>query len=96
MSTVDPKHFDVIVRPLVTEKSANKIVDSVYTFLVKPEANKVQIRQAIEAIWNVRVQSVRTVNTKGEEKRNKFGFFTTKTERKAYVRLKPGYEIEIL
>lgn len=96
MATADETHYAIIERPLVTEKSASKFEDNVYTFLVHPKANKLQIKAAVEAIWNVRVASVRTINVKGEERRNMMGKFTTKGKRKAYVKLMPGYEIEVV
>ncbi len=90
-----PEQYNVIVRPLLTEKSSNAQADNVYTFQIAPKVNKIQVRQAVESIWNVKVKAVRTMNCKGEERRNRFGRFKTKTKRKAYVTLKEGYSIEI-
>jgi large subunit ribosomal protein L23 len=65
----DPR--DVVLRPVVSEKSYALLDDGVYTFVVHPSANKTEIRQAIEAIFNVRVTNVNTLNRKGKRKRNR-------------------------
>ena len=65
----DPR--DVIIRPVVSEKSYGLLDAGVYTFLVQPDANKIQIRQAVESIFNVRVTNVNTLNRKGKTKRNR-------------------------
>jgi large subunit ribosomal protein L23 len=65
----DPR--DVILQPVVSEKSYALLDEGVYTFLVHPSSNKTEIRQAIEAIFNVRVQQVNTLNRKGKRKRNR-------------------------
>lgn len=93
---VAPQHYTVIKRPVVTEKSTGQMVNSVYAFEVAREANKHQIKSAIEAIWNVKVASVRTLNNKGEQRRNRFGAYHTPETRKAYVKLKEGYAIELV
>lgn len=62
---------DVIRRPVVSEKSYGLLDDGVYTFVVAPEANKTQIRQAVESIFGVRVTDVNTLNRKGKRKRNR-------------------------
>ena len=65
----DPR--DVIVRPVVSEKSYALLDDGVYTFVVHPSANKTEIRQAVESVFKVRVASVNTLNRKGKRKRNR-------------------------
>jgi large subunit ribosomal protein L23 len=65
----DPR--DVILQPVVSEKSYALLDEGVYTFLVHPSSNKTEIRQAVEAIFNVRVQQVNTLNRKGKRKRNR-------------------------
>jgi large subunit ribosomal protein L23 len=62
---------DVIIKPVVSEKSYALLDDGVYTFVVHPSANKTEIRQAVESIFDVRVQSVNTLNRKGKRKRNR-------------------------
>jgi large subunit ribosomal protein L23 len=64
-------HRDVIISPVVSEKSYALIDRNAYTFKVHRDANKVQIRQAIEAIFNVRVDKVNTLNRQGKAKRNR-------------------------
>jgi large subunit ribosomal protein L23 len=68
----DPR--DVILRPVVSEKSYGLLDDGAYTFIVHPDANKIEIRQAVEAIFNVRVSKVNTLNRKGKRKRNRRAF----------------------
>jgi len=65
----DPR--DVILRPVVSEKSYALLDNGVYTFVVDPRSNKTEIRQAIETIFNVRVTNVNTLNRKGKRKRNR-------------------------
>ena len=88
---------DIIVRPLVTEKSI-KAQDSVNTvvFEVKKGTNKIQIKKAIEEIFNVKVESVNVVNQKPKAKR--MGRYEGKTNfvKKAYIKLAEGSKIEIL
>jgi large subunit ribosomal protein L23 len=66
----DPR--DVIIRPVVSEKSYGLLDEGVYTFIVAPEASKPEIRDAVQAIWpGVKVERVNTVNRKGKRKRNR-------------------------
>ena len=65
----DPR--DVVLRPVVSEKSYALLDEGVYTFVVHPSANKTEIRQAVEAIFSVRVSNVNTLNRKGKRKRNR-------------------------
>jgi large subunit ribosomal protein L23 len=92
---IDAKHFQVVRKPVMTEKSVNQQLGGVYTFEVAPGANKIQIKEAVEAIWNVKVDTVRTLGVKGENRRNKYGTYKTAGYRKAFVRLKSGFEIEL-
>lgn len=64
------QYYDVILKPVVTEKSMNQMADKKYTFLVHPEANKAQIKEAVEKMFaGVKVVSVNTMNCQGKEKR---------------------------
>jgi len=65
----DPR--DVILRPVVSEKSYALLDLGVYTFVVAPSANKIEIRQAVEQLFNVQVVKVNTLNRKGKRKRNR-------------------------
>ena len=65
----DPR--DVILRPVVSEKSYGLLEDNVYTFVVHPKASKIEIRHAVEEIFNVKVLNVTTMNRQGKRKRNR-------------------------
>lgn len=87
---------DIIIAPVITEKSAKIAEDGkTYVFKVDASANKTQIADAIELAFNVKVASIKTLNTKAKDKR--VGRYTgkTKTYKKAYVTLADGYAIEI-
>ncbi len=86
---------ETIIRPVVSEKSYGLIEENSYTFIVHPDANKVQIRQAVEEIWGVKVLSVNTSNRKGKVKRNRLGSGTRKDTRRAIVKLAEGDKIEL-
>ena len=62
---------DIVIRPVVSEKSYAGLEGNAYTFLVAPEANKTEIKEAIQQIWNVHVESVRTMNRKGKVTRTR-------------------------
>jgi large subunit ribosomal protein L23 len=94
MTTIaDPR--DIILRPVISEKSYGLIEDNKYTFIVHPDANKTQIKIAVEQIFNVRVLGVNTVNRSGKRKRTKAGFGTRKDTKRAIVSLKAGDSIEL-
>lgn len=89
--------FGVIIRPLVTEKSATlQELDNVYTFAVSLEANKVEIRKAVESLFGVKVESVRTIVQRGKAKR--FGRHQGQRSnwKKAYVKLAADHSIDLL
>lgn len=83
----------IVLRPWITEKATGLQADGVYVFEVAIEANKIQIRQAIEELFDVQVAAVNTVNVKGKYKRRRTrrGIIESvgKTRKKAYVSLKP-------
>jgi large subunit ribosomal protein L23 len=91
----DPR--DIIVRPVVSEKSYASFDANVYTFIVASDANKIEIRKAVESIFNVRVTNVNTINRKGKRKRNRrTGTWSSRPdERRALVSLADGDRIEI-
>jgi large subunit ribosomal protein L23 len=91
----DPR--DIIRRPVISEKSYALLDQNVYTFEVSPDANKVEIRQAVEAIFGVRVTNVNTLNRQGKRKRNRRdGKVGKRPDRKrAIVSLAEGDRIEI-
>jgi large subunit ribosomal protein L23 len=86
---------DVILAPVVSEKSYSLLDDNAYTFLVHPDANKTEIRQAVEAIWNVRVLKVNTINRKGKSKRFRYTLGRRRDTKRAVVKLAAGDKIEI-
>ena len=88
---------DIIVRPLVTEKTIkSEENNNTVVFEVAKGTNKIQIKQAIEEIFNVKVDSVNVVNQKPKTKRMGRYVGKTKNLRKAYIKLKEGSKIEIL
>ena len=84
----DPR--DIIIAPVVSEKSYSLIDDGKYTFVVDPRANKTEIKLAIEKIFSVKVASVNTLNRTGKKQRTKFGIGKRKDTKRAIVTLKSG------
>jgi large subunit ribosomal protein L23 len=84
----DPR--DVILSPVVSEKSYGLIDDGKYTFLVDPRSNKTEIKLAIEKIFGVKVASVNTLNRNGKTRRTRFGIGKRKDTKRAIVTLKSG------
>ncbi|MCU1544711.1 MAG: rplW [Microbacteriaceae bacterium] len=84
----DPR--DIVISPVVSEKSYSLIDDGKYTFVVDPRANKTEIKLAIEKIFNVKVASVNTLNRTGKTRRTKFGPGKRKDTKRAIVTLKSG------
>jgi large subunit ribosomal protein L23 len=91
----DPR--DVIIEPVVSEKSYALMETGVYTFIVNPSANRIEIRNAVEEIFGVRVLKVNTLNRKGKRKRNRksFSFGTRADSKRAIVTLQPGDRIDL-
>ena len=91
----DPR--DVILKPVVSEKSYGLLDSGVYTFVVHPDTNKTEIRQAVESIFNVRVAKVNTLNRKGKRKRNRRmpTFGKRPDTKRAIVTLVEGDRIEL-
>ena len=90
-------HRDVIVRPVVSEKSYALLEENVYTFVVAPSASKPEIRDAVESIFDVTVLKVNTLNRKGKRKRNRRNFTYGKRsdEKRALVTLAEGDSIDL-
>lgn len=84
------KARDIIIAPVVSEKSYGLMERDVYTFLVRPDAHKTEIRQAVEEIFGVQVKSVNTANREGKRKRTRFGYGRRKATKRAYVTLRDG------
>ncbi len=90
------EHLRSIIKgPIMTEKSSDLATKNVITFSVDPRANKTEIKQAVEKIFNVKVASVNTVNVRPRKKRvGKYSGYTSKVK-KAIVKLKEGSSIEL-
>jgi large subunit ribosomal protein L23 len=86
---------DVIVRPVVSEKSYAGLEANNYTFVVDPRANKTEIKEAVQAIWEVRVVSVNTLRRRGKLKRRGYTKGHRPDEKRAIVTLAEGDAIEI-
>jgi large subunit ribosomal protein L23 len=89
----DPR--DILIAPVVSEKSYGLLDENKYTFVVRPDANKTQIKQAVEAVFGVKVTNVNTINRQGKRKRTKFGFGKRKDTKRAIVSLAEGERIDI-
>ena len=85
MSVTDPR--DIILKPIVSEKSYGLLETGRYTFEVHPDSNKTQIKIAIEQIFSVKVVSVNTLNRTGKRKRTRAGFGQRKSTKRAIVTL---------
>jgi large subunit ribosomal protein L23 len=90
MSAINKDPRDVIIKPIVSEKSYNLIDNGKYTFEVDPSSNKTEIKQAIETIFKVKVASVNTLNRVGKARRTKFGLGKRKDTKRAIITLKSG------
>jgi len=88
---------DILIRPVVSEKSYAAFDANVYTFLVAHDANKIEIKNAVESIFGVRVTNVNTLNRKGKRKRNRrtFTFGKRPDTKRAIVTLAEGQRIPL-
>ncbi|MCK9524414.1 MAG: 50S ribosomal protein L23 [Limnochordia bacterium] len=86
---------DILKRPIVTEKSTDLMADNKYTFEVDMRANKLQVKDAVEEIFNVQVEHVNTLRVKGKFRRMGRHEGYTSDWKKAVVTLKPGHSIEV-
>lgn len=93
----DIKYYDVILKPVITEKSMNAMADKKYTFLVHPDANKSMIKEAVEKMFpGTKVASVNTMNMDGKVKRRGMTYGLTSKTKKAIVKLtEESKEIEL-
>ncbi len=90
MSATQKDPRDIIIAPVVSEKSYGLIDQGKYTFIVDPRSNKTEIKLAIEKIFGVQVASVNTLNKQGKTRRTKFGMGKRKDTTRAIVSLKSG------
>ena len=86
---------DILIRPVISEKSYGLLDENKYTFLVRPDANKTQIKIAVEQVFNVKVNDVNTVNRLGKRKRTRHGWGKRVDTKRAIVSLAAGERIDI-
>ncbi len=86
---------DILLRPVVSEKSYGLLDEGKYTFVVAPEANKTQIRLAVEAVFGVKVTEVNTLNRPGKRRRTRHGWGKRPDTKRAIVTLAAGDRIDI-
>jgi large subunit ribosomal protein L23 len=88
-------HRDVLLAPVVSEKSYGLLDENKYTFIVAPDANKTEIKIAVEKVFGVKVLSVNTLNREGKRKRTKVGFGKRSDTKRAIVHVAAGDRIDI-
>jgi large subunit ribosomal protein L23 len=88
-------HRDVLLAPVVSEKSYGLLDQNKYTFLVAPTANKTEIKIAVEKVFGVKVLSVNTLNREGKRKRTRVGFGKRNDTKRAIVHVAAGDRIDI-
>jgi large subunit ribosomal protein L23 len=94
MATIyDPR--DILIGPVISEKSYGLLDEGKYTFIVRPDANKTQIRIAVEQVFKVKVISVNTLNRSGKRKRTRAGFGQRNSTKRAIVGLAAGDRIDL-
>ncbi|MDQ1642849.1 MAG: large subunit ribosomal protein [Actinomycetota bacterium] len=93
ISRKDPR--DVLLAPVVSEKSYGLLDENKYTFLVHPDANKTEIKIAVEKVFGVKVDGVNTINRAGKRKRTRTGFGRRSATKRAIVTVHAGDRIDI-
>jgi len=91
----DIHHRDVLLAPVVSEKTYSLLDENKYTFLVHPDSNKTEIKIAVEKIFGVKVTAVNTINRKGKTRRTRNGVGKRKDTKRAIVSVAPGQSIDI-
>src|ERR1700744_1341339 len=89
----DPR--DVLLAPVISEKSYGRLDQNKYTFEVHPQANKTQIKIAVEKVFNVKVLDVNTLNRQGKRKRTRLGYGTRRSVKRAIVKRRAGARIDV-
>jgi large subunit ribosomal protein L23 len=95
VSSVHQDHRDVLIAPVVSEKTYGLLDDNKYTFVVRPDANKTEIKIAVEQIFGVKVTAVNTLNRKGKARRTRNGVGRRKDTKRAIVSVAAGQSIDI-
>ena len=93
MNTLNKDPRDILLAPVVSEKSYGLLDEGKYTFVVDPRANKTEIKIAVERVFGVKVDSVNTLNRQGKTRRTKFGLGKRKNTKRAIVTLKEGLSL---
>jgi len=95
VSNLHKDHRDVLLAPVVSEKSYGLLDENKYTFLVRPDANKTEIKIAVEKIFDVKVTAVNTINRQGKTRRTRFGLGKRPNTKRAVVSVADGQRIDI-
>jgi large subunit ribosomal protein L23 len=95
VSNLHKDHRDVLVAPVVSEKSYGLLDQNKYTFLVRPDANKTEIKIAVEQVFSVKVVRVNTQNRDGKRKRTRYGWGQRASSKRAIVSVAAGDRIDI-
>jgi large subunit ribosomal protein L23 len=95
VTDVQKSHRDVLIAPVVSEKTYGLLDDNKYTFEVRPDANKTEIKIAVEKIFGVKVTAVNTMNRKGKARRTRNGVGRRKDTKRAIVSVAAGQSIDI-
>ena len=90
MITLNKDPRDILLAPVVSDKSYGLLDEGKYTFIVDPRANKTEIKIAVERVFGVKVDSVNTLNRQGKTRRTRFGLGKRKSTKRAIVTLKEG------
>ena len=93
MKIADPR--DILLAPVISEKSYGLLDENKYTFLVRPDANKTQIKIAVEQVFGVKVTGVNTLNRQGKRRRTRVGFGKRPDTKRAVVSVADGQRIDI-
>ncbi|HZA74638.1 MAG TPA: 50S ribosomal protein L23 [Propionibacteriaceae bacterium] len=89
------EHRDILLAPVVSEKSYGLLDENKYTFLVAPDANKTEIKIAVETVFKVNVTGVNTLNRPGKKRRTRYGFGHRPDTKRAIVSVADGQRIDI-
>ncbi len=95
MSTLHKDHRDILLAPVVSEKSYGLLDANKYTFLVRPDANKTEIKIAVETVFKVKVIGVNTINRQGKKRRTRYGTGKRPDTKRAIVSVADGERIDI-
>jgi len=95
VSNLYKDHRDILLAPVVSEKSYGLLDENKYTFLVRPDANKTEIKIAVEKIFDVKVTAVNTINRQGKTRRTRYGLGKRPNTKRAVVSVAEGQRIDI-